>query len=95
VGAQPEVLDLEVPTEVPCSGAEAEVTLTYRTANADQVAFLVDQQPVRGGPDPAVSGTYEVRVACDENAHTILMAAVGPGGQAVASRAFRTVPAGG
>lgn len=95
VGDQPEIVDLQVPTEVPCSGADVEVTLTYRTVDADQVAFLVDQQSVRGGPDPAVSGTYAVRVPCDDAAHTVLMAAVGPGGQAVASRALRTVPASG
>jgi hypothetical protein len=92
-GDQPEIIELQVPTEVSCSGVDVEVSLTYRTADADQVAFVVDQQSVQGGPDPAVSGTYAIRVPCDDTAHTVLMAAVGPGGQAVASRAFRTVPA--
>ncbi len=91
-GDTPEVVDLQVPTEVPCTGDTARVTLTFETADADQVAFLVDQRPVQGGPNPPVSGSYEVGVPCDGNAHTILMAAVGPGGQALASRAFRTVP---
>jgi hypothetical protein len=86
----PEVVTFHLPGQVPCTGAEVAVTATYTTVGATQVAFVVDQEPVRGGPNPPVSGDAELTLPCDGNAHTVLLVAVGPTGQALASRAVRT-----
>jgi len=87
--ASPEVVTFDLPARVSCTGTEAVVTATYTTVDATQVAFLVDQQPVRGGPNPPVSGTTALTLPCDGNVHTVLLVAVGPAGQALATRAVR------
>jgi hypothetical protein len=90
----PRVVGLDVDAEVPCSGAEASVALSYRTEDATAVAFVVDQQPIDRADPPPLSGDETVAVPCDGNVHTLVVVAASPEGQTLATRAVRTVPAG-
>jgi hypothetical protein len=50
------------------------VPVSYAVTGAMTVTFTVDMQQVVG--QPPHSGTYEVPVPCDGNAHTIVLFAV-------------------
>lgn len=84
----PEVTTLEAGSPVSCTGTTATVNVRYTTLNTSTVAFLVDQTPVAGSP-PA-SGSFDLSMPCDGNSHTIMLVAVGPSGQTVATKAVRT-----
>jgi hypothetical protein len=88
---EPEVLRFEAPAEVRCASSEASVRVTYTTRDVTTVAFAVDGASAGGTPAPS-SGEHDVAVPCNGRVHTILLVAVGPSGQAVATRAVRTQP---
>jgi hypothetical protein len=73
----PVVSAFTVPPSVPCAageGAKVSVPVTYTVTGAMTVTFTVDTQQVVG--QPPLSGSYEVSVPCDGNAHTIVLFAV-------------------
>jgi hypothetical protein len=86
-----EVLRFDAPAEVACTTGDTSVRVTYVTRDVTTVAFAVDGQSVTGAAAP-LSGEYDVAVPCDGRVHTILLVAVGPPGQAVATRAVRAQP---
>jgi hypothetical protein len=77
----------EMPPSVNCDAGTTAVTATYETS-ADAVAFLVDQRSVAEPPAPT-SGTYELGLPCDGVTHTVVLVAVGSGGQQLATRAVQ------
>lgn len=88
----PQVTVFEVASPLSCSGATATASVRYSTLNTNTVAFLTDEGPANGSPP--VSGSHDVSLPCDGNYHTIMIVAVGPSGQAVATKAIRTEPQG-
>jgi hypothetical protein len=73
----PAVADFTVPPSAPCPagpGATVTVPVSYAVTGAMTVTFTVDMHQVVG--QPPHSGTYEVPVPCDGNAHTIVLFAV-------------------
>jgi hypothetical protein len=92
-GDEPQIVFFEAPTEVPCAGPEASVSTTYETVNATAIGFAVDGVSADGS-GPPLSGSYQLRVPCDGNAHTLLLVAVGVADQAVSTQAVRTAPSG-
>lgn len=80
----------ELRTDLSCVGAaDVELPVTYATTDAVAVAFLVDDRQVEGAPP--LSGTFDVPLACDGNAHTVILAAVDHDGRAAyESRAVLT-----
>lgn len=77
----------EMPPSVNCDAGTTAVTATYETS-ADTVVFLVDQRSVAEPPAPT-SGTYELGLPCDGATHTVVLVAVGSGGQQLATRAVQ------
>jgi hypothetical protein len=89
-----EVVRFELPARVPCIDGTATAIASYETTGAETVAFLVDQASVAGGPNPPVSGRHVLDLTCGAT-HTVVLVAVGGGGQVLASRAVTAdVPAG-
>jgi hypothetical protein len=84
-GAQ--ILRFDLQPRVECEpGARLAVPVTYETTGATTVSFVVDGEQVSGRPDP--SGTYAIALECDGAAHTVVLTAIDPAGEAaVASRA--------
>jgi hypothetical protein len=73
----PEVAGFTVPPSASCvtgAGATVAVPVSYAVTGAMTVTFTVDMQQVVG--QPPHSGTYDVPVPCDGNAHTIVLFAV-------------------
>jgi hypothetical protein len=73
----PAVANFTAPPSAPCTagpGATVPVPVSYAVTGAMTVTFTVDMQQVVG--QPPHSGTYEVPVPCDGNAHTIVLFAV-------------------
>lgn len=77
-------------TDLSCIGAtDVELRVTFTTTDAVAVAFLVDQEQVPG--TPPTSGTFDVPLPCDGNAHTVVLAALDHDGRATyQSRAVLT-----
>ncbi len=89
-----EVVRFELPARVPCVDGTATAIADYTTTGAETVAFLVDQASVAGGPNPPVSGRHVLDLTCGAT-HTVVLIAVGGGGQVLASRAVTAdAPAG-
>jgi hypothetical protein len=89
-----EIVRFELPAQVPCIDGTATAIADYTTTGAETVAFLVDQASVAGGPNPPVSGRHVLDLTCGAT-HTVVLIAVGGGGQVLASRAVTAdVPAG-
>jgi hypothetical protein len=87
----PEVIRFDAPAEIRCAASPASVRVSYTTRDVTTVAFAVDGASVGGAPPPT-SGEHDIELPCDGRIHTILLVAVGPSGQAVATRAVRTEP---
>jgi hypothetical protein len=81
------ITSFELPPSVSCDGDAGTVTATYATT-AETVAFLVDQRTVAEPPAPT-SGTYQLSLPCDGATHTVVLVAVVPGGQQLATRAVQ------
>jgi hypothetical protein len=86
-----EVVRFDAPAEITCTTPEGSVRVSYVTRDVTTVAFAVDGASA-GGAVPPISGEHDVSVPCDGRVHTILLVAVGPSGQAVATRAVATRP---
>ncbi len=75
----PVVLDTQAPASVACAAeGTTQVPITYATANATQVAVLVDgtQAPGLGPAD----GERTVDVPCDGRPHVLVVVAIGEDG---------------
>jgi hypothetical protein len=91
VGAAAEILRIEAPSEIDCTGATVDVEISYATRNLDAVAFAVDGASVTGPPAPA-SGVHTVPVPCDGRVHTVMLIGTGPDGPVFATEAIVTRP---
>lgn len=71
----PTITGFTAPPNVVCaSGGTATVPVSYQTSGAVTVTFTVGVDQVKGYPP--LSGSYDVPVPCDGNAHTIVLFAV-------------------
>lgn len=86
-GTQPLIARFDLPATVTCTAGTTTVTASYTTVNVETVAFAVDGRQAGTAPP---SGTFDVPIPCDGTIHTVLLVAVGPSGQVVATKAVGT-----
>jgi hypothetical protein len=84
------ITDFSISNKISCAlGSIVSVTASYRTDGAAHVVFVLDGAEVHGSPPP--SGSFDVDVPCDGNAHTLVLTAVDAAGRTtVMSKAILT-----
>lgn len=87
----PAIAAFRVPTEVACSGQQAQVPVTWTTERADGVSFSVDGAPVPAGAGYDASGAGNIPVPCDDARHEITITAGGEAAEVSESAEVGTV----
>jgi hypothetical protein len=86
----PSIRRFDLLEDVTCSGDTAEVSAAWVTQNAQAVNFSVDGQPLPAAAGFPVTGSGNIPVPCDGNAHKVTLTATGTGVSASLSRSVNT-----
>lgn len=88
----PTISAFQILGDVSCpAGAPVEVAASWTTQDAQAISFSVDGQPLPAAAGFPTSGSGNVPVTCDGQAHKVTLTASGPGGtQAALSRSVNT-----
>jgi hypothetical protein len=84
IASRATVDSFQLPAKLTCDvGQDLTVTATYTTSRATEVVFVVDETQVPG--NPPTSGSFDVPLHCDGNAHTVVISAIDDAGHAATS----------